>query len=153
MMLFLGMTACLFWSAHFFLLGAMTGAAMNFTAAIRTYIYIRVRPSKKNQWIMWSFIGVLALATTLTWHSYLSLLPFVGSFFSVVGDWQKQPKMIRRLNLGSSPPWLVYNVVFNSYPGIMVEVLKMTSNLIGQYRFDFKKPAYKSKVARAGKTP
>ncbi len=150
-MLLLGMTASIFWSVHFLLLGAITGAAMNFTAAFRSYIYIKVKPSRKNVWVMWFFLGVLATATLLTWQGVLSLLPLVGSSFSVIGDWQKKPKMIRRLNLGTSPPWLAYNIISGSYPGAVVEVLKTLSNLIGQYRFDFR-PLSRRKLSRAAKT-
>lgn len=145
--LLLGMTASLLWSAHFFLLGAATGSALNLLSTVRTGIYLRVRPSRRNMWIMWSFAGLLALATVLTWHGLISLLPFMGSMFGVLGDWQKRPKYIRRLNFGSSPSWLVYNVISGSYPGIAVEILKMSSNLIGQYRFDLK-PAIRSRLMR-----
>lgn len=148
--LLLGMTASLLWSAHFFLLGAATGAALNLLSTVRTYIYLKIKPGKHNRWIMWSFAGLLVIATILTWHGAISLLPLVGSMFSVLGDWQKKPKYIRRLNFGSSPPWLVYNVISGSYPGITVEILKMTSNLIGQYRFDFR-PVARARRAYAYK--
>lgn len=138
--LLLSMTACLLWSAHFFLLGAITGASMNLLGAARAYIYIRVKPTKKNRWVLWSFLGLLALATLLTWQGVISLLPLSGSGMSVIADWQKRPKYIRRLGFFTSPSWLIYNVISGSYPGIAVEILKMTSNLIGQYRFDFKHP-------------
>lgn len=149
-MLLLGVCSCLLWTTHFFLLGAMTGAAMNLVAAVRGYVYIRVKPNKKNRWVMWSFICLLATATAVTWHGTLSLLPFTGSLFSVIGDWQKKPKMIRRLNLGTSPPWLVYNVISGSYPGVVVEILKTGSNLIGQYRFDLR-PKLRDKSFRFAK--
>lgn len=141
------MTASLLWAAHFFLLGAATGSAMNLLSATRAYTFLRVKPTKRNRWVMWTFAGLLVLATGLTWQGVLSLLPLTGSLFGVIGDWQRKPKMIRRLNFGSSPPWLVYNVISGSYPGIVVEVLRMTSNLIGQYRFDIK-PATRRRLTR-----
>lgn len=142
--LLLSMTASLLWTAHFFLLGAITGSAMNLLGATRAYSFLKVEPTRRNRWVMWSFAGLLVVATALTWQGPLSLLPLAGSLFGVVGDWQKRPKMIRRLNFGSSPPWLVYNVVSGSYPGVVVEVLRMTSNLVGQYRFDFR-PALRAR--------
>jgi inner membrane protein len=141
------MTASLLWTAHFFLLGAATGSAMNLLSATRAYTFLRVKPAKRNRWVMWSFAGLLAIAAGLTWQGPLSLLPLTGSLFGVIGDWQRKPKMIRRLNFGSSPPWLIYNVVSGSYPGIVVEILRMTSNLIGQYRFDIK-PATRRRLTR-----
>ena len=146
----LSMIASLLWATHFFLLGAFTGSAMNLVGSVRAYTFLSVKPNKKNRWVMWSFAGLLALATILTWHGALSLLPLTGSMFGVFGDWQRRPKMIRRLNFGSSPPWLIYNVISGSYPGVVVEILRMTSNLIGQYRFDFK--PYRKKLLRSAKT-
>ena len=135
-MLLLSMTACLLWTTHFVLLGATTGAAMNLLGASRAYTFLKVKPTKSNRWVMRMFAGFLVLATFLTWQGPLSLLPLMGSMFGVIGDWQKQPRMIRRLNFGSSPPWLIYDFISGSYPGVTVEVLRMASNLIGQYRFD-----------------
>lgn len=149
-MLLLGMFSCLLWSTHFFLLGAITGAAMNFISAIRCYVYNKIPPSKKNRWIMWSFIGILALATALTWQGVISLLPCVGSMSSVIASWQKRPTWMRRLGLLSSPPWFTYNLISGSYPGMVIEVLLVTSNLIGQYRFDFK-PTFRSKLLRVAR--
>lgn len=138
-MLFLSTITCVLWFAHFFLLGAATGAFMNVISAGRSFVYYKVKPGKKNRWIMYSFLGLLVVITIGTWHGAVSLLPLIGSACSVVGDWQKKPKYIRRLNLGTPPPWFVYNVINGSYPGMAVEVLKTISNLIGQYRFDFKR--------------
>lgn len=145
--LLLSMTASLLWATHFFLLGAATGSAMNLLSATRAYTFLRVKPTKRNRWVMWSFAGLLVLAAGLTWQGALSLLPLTGSLFGVIGDWQRKPKMIRRMNFGSSPPWLIYNVISGSYPGVIVEILRMTSNLIGQYRFDIK-PATRRRLTR-----
>jgi len=147
-MLILGMSACLLWSAHFFLLGAVTGAAMNSLGTVRSYVYYRVKPTKRNRWILWSFIGIITILTALTWQGIISLLPFIASVLNLVAYWQKKPKHIRRLALASSPPWFIYNMISGSYPGMIVEVLLMISNLIGQYRFDLK-TTYRNKLLRA----
>lgn len=149
-MLILGMSACLLWSLHFLFLGAITGAAMNLIGAGRSYAFYRVRPSKRNRWVLWSFLGLLAAATVVTWQNTLSLLPFIASIFNEFAYWQKRPKNIRRLSLASSPLWFTYNMISGSYPGMAVEVMLMTSNLIGQYRFDFKH-TYHHKLLRFAK--
>lgn len=151
-MLALGIIANLFWVSHFFLLGAITGAAMNFLSAIRSYVYYRVRPTRKTRWVLWLFEALTVLATAITWGGFISLLPLVGSLFSVVAFWHKKPKVIRRLAMGSSPPWFVYNALIGSYPGMAVEVLLVTSNLIGQYRFDFR-PVIHRRVSHITKMP
>lgn len=148
-MILLGLCGCLLWAGHFFLLGALTGAALNTVAAVRFYVYYRTKPSKRNIWIMWFFIGVTILATALTWQGWISLLPFIGTASGVIAFWQKKTKYIRRLALVSSPPWLTYAIIVGSYPGIVVESLLLISNLTGQARFDFKKFQYR-KLLRIG---
>lgn len=138
-MLLVGMSACALWSVHFLLLGAATGAVMNLIGAARAFAFYKVEPTKRNRWILWSFLSLLAIATALTWQGIISLLPFAGSAANVIAYWQKQPKTIRRFALATPPPWFIYNVISGSYPGMIVEVLKMTSNIVGQYRLDFKR--------------
>ena len=136
-MLLLGLITCLLWTAHFYLLGAMAGAAMNLLAAGRFCVYYRIEPSKQNRWISWLFVVLTALATALTWQGAVSLLPFIGTACMVIAFWQVNPKYIRRLALASSPPWIIYGAMVGSYPVIVAETLLMGSIFIGQYRFDF----------------
>ena len=150
-MLLLGMVACLLWATHFFLLGAITGASMNLIDTGRSFAFYKNKPTKRNRWLLWFFISLVTLATVLTWQGIISLLPLSGSVVGSIAYWQKKPKYIRRLGFMSSPPWLVYNVISGSYPGIAVEILKMISNLVGQYRFDFKQSAFRGKLLRAAK--
>jgi Bacterial inner membrane protein len=137
-MLRLGMCGCALWSLHFFLLGATTGSLMNLIGVGRAYAFYRIDPSGQNRWVLWSFLGLLTAVSIITWQGPISLLPLLGSGINVIAYWQKRPKIIRRLAFNTSPPWLIYNIISGSYPGIAVEILKMTSNLIGQYRFDIR---------------
>ncbi len=148
-MILLGMCGCLLWAGHFFLLGALTGMAVNLVAAFRFYVYYQTKPTKRNIWIMWFFLGVTALATLLTWQGWISLLPFIGTASGVIAFWQKKTKYIRRLAMASPPPWLLYAILVGSYPGIAVESLLLASNLVGQARFDFNKFPYR-KLLRIG---
>lgn len=150
-MILLGLGACLLWTAHFYLLGATTGAAMNLLAAGRFSVYYRIRPSRRNRWIMWLFVGLTALAVALTWKGAISLLPFIGTASGVVAFWQRKPKHIRRLALVSSPPWFIYAAIVGSYPGMIAESLLLGSNFVGQYRFDFK-AAFRRKLRLAGQS-
>jgi hypothetical protein len=111
---------------------------MNILGAGRGYIYHRTRPTQQNRWILWSLIGVTVVAVALIWQGMVSLLAMVGSLGNVIAFWQKKPKYIRRLALVSSPAWLTYNAISGSYAGVVAEVLSVTSNLFGQYRFDLK---------------
>ncbi len=149
-MLLLGLSGCLLWATHFYLLGAVTGSAVNLMAAVRFCVYYNIKPSGRNVWVMWSFIGLTALATVMTWRGAISLLPFIGTATGVVAFWQKKPKYIRRLALLSSPPWFIYAAIYGSYPGMVTEALLMGSNFVGQYRFDFRHVLHR-KLLRSAK--
>ncbi|HZL08344.1 MAG TPA: YgjV family protein [Candidatus Dormibacteraeota bacterium] len=151
-MLLLSLVASLLYTAHFFLLGAITGSAMNLSGAVRSYVYYKVKPSAKNTWIMFAFLAITLAATALTWQGYISLLPMVGTVSGVVAYWQRKPKLIRRLGLISPPAWFVYNAVSGSYAGMFIEVINLSSNLIGQYRFDLPKGSRYHKLSRSARS-
>jgi Bacterial inner membrane protein len=146
-MLLLGLSACLLWTVHFYLLGAAAGAAMNLLAAGRFCVYYKIDPSKQNRWIMWLFIGLTTLAIAITWKGAVSLLPFAGTITGVIAFWQRSPKYIRLLALASPPPWFIYGAIVGSYPGMAAEALLLGSTFVGQYRFDFNL-AFRRKLLR-----
>lgn len=149
-MLLLAMSSCILWCVHFLLLGAVTGAFMNFIGACRALTFQNVEPTKRNIWVLFIFIGLLTGATALTWQGMVSLLPLAGSTANIIAYWHKKPKFIRRFALVASPPWFIYDVLSGSYPGMAVEIFKVCSNLIGQYRFDLKRST-RRKLLRAFK--
>ncbi len=137
-MLKLSMTAALFYTVHFFMLGAVTGAAMNLIGGVRCYTFFHVTPDKRHRWVLIAFMILAAGGAALTWQGPLSLLPMIGSISSGIAFWQKDPKYIRRWALIASPLWFVYNALSHSYPGMLIEVILLVSNLVGEYRFDFR---------------
>lgn len=141
-MLKLGMTAAVLYSVHFLLLGATTGAAMNIIGAVRCYVFYHVKPGRGNVWILATFVSVAAVATAFTWQGPLSLLAMLGSMLGATAFWQTNPKIIRRIILFVPPLWFSYNTISGSYPGMFIEVVMFFSNLVGQYRFDFKHRAH-----------
>jgi flagellar biosynthesis protein FlhB len=144
-MLALSMLGALSWAIHFFMLSAMTGAAMNLIATGWCFVFLRIKPNRSNLWILFSFLALDSLATYLTWQGSISLLAMSGSMLTAIAFWSKSTKVIRRLALSAPPLWFTYNLMAGSYPGMFFEVFTFTSNLVGQYRFDVRP---KKKFAR-----
>jgi hypothetical protein len=131
--------AAVLYTVHFYLLGAFTGSAMNAVGGTRSYIYSKVTPSIKNIWVL-LFFTVLAIGATIwTWQGYISILPLLGSSSGAIAYWQSNPKIIRRLAMIAPPLWFTYNAISGSYPGMAIEVIMLTSNIVGQYRFDVRR--------------
>jgi hypothetical protein len=136
-MLKFGMTAAILYAIHFFMLGAVTGAAMNAIGFGRGYVFSKVKPTKQTKWILFAFIAIGAVATALTWQGPLSMLAFGGATAGAIAFWHKTPKTVRHWALIAPPLWFTYNAISGSYPGMFIEVAILSSNLIGQYRLDF----------------
>ncbi len=130
--------AAILYALHFFLLGAITGGAMNLIGAIRSAAYYRYPPSKNRRWLFMLFVLIAFIAAGFFWQGPLSLLALAGTLSYGVAYWQHDPTHIRRYLMISFPLWFVYNAVSGSYPGMAIEVIMAISNLISQYRFDFK---------------
>ena len=135
-MLNIGATAAVIYTLHFYLLGAYTGSAMNAIGGVRDVVTARITPNRRNVWVLVLLGLVAAGATYLTWRGILSLLPLAGTLLNGISFWNKNPKIIRRLYLIVPPIWFVYNAIVGSYPGMLIEIIMLTSNLVGQYRFD-----------------
>ncbi|MEK7070605.1 MAG: YgjV family protein, partial [Patescibacteria group bacterium] len=55
-----------------------------------------------------------------------------------IAFWQSNPRYIRLIGLISPPLWFTYNYISGSYAGMFAEIILLSSNLIGIYRFDIK---------------
>ncbi len=128
-----------FFVVHFYLLGAYTGALLNSIGFVRSVVFMckRQKWASSNWWIV--FFCVLCVAAGIyTWESWLSFLPLLAMIFTTVAFGINNPKLTRRLSFPSSPLWLIYNVVNQSWGGALTECFNMTSILIGMLRFDRK---------------
>lgn len=143
-MLRLSAIAALLYAVSFFMLGAMTGAAMNLLGGARCYAFSKVKPSRKNGWVLLVFLAGSLAATITSWQGPVSLLAMGGSMLGAIAFWQKDAHTIRNLALIVPPLWFAYDALAGSYPGMFVEVFNIVSILIGRYRFDSQKAVAQS---------
>ena len=125
---------------HFFMLGAVVGAAINLMSAARSLIYAQT----DKKWAMhpvWTFVFVLisVLIAIFLWEGYVSLLPVVASVFYTISFRIKTSKLVRLVSLPSSPCWIIYNAIKGSIPGIITEAYVIISIAVGMLRHDRKK--------------
>ncbi|MEO0292858.1 MAG: YgjV family protein [candidate division WOR-3 bacterium] len=128
----------IFFAIHFALLGAKTASGMNLIGAIRTFSFI-LRERKKyleKNILMFLFIALFWATGILCWDKWISILPVIGMTFETIALWMKEPKKIRIGLLSPRPLWLTYNIIYNSYPGVLAEAFVLTSIFIGIVRFD-----------------
>lgn len=121
------------------MVGAPTGALINAIAISREIIFY-YRQDKKwasHRFWLYLFIFLMGITPILTWMGPVSLLPAVGSIFSVISFYCAQPRHTRMLAILSIIPWFVYCCIIPNY-GVLVsltiQITAITLGLIRDYR-------------------
>ena len=132
---------------HFIMLGAVTGGILNAVAATRAIVFV----NKGKKWAdnrawLWIFCVVSVIVGILTWKNYYSILPMLGMLCTTVALWIKTPKYVRLVAFPSSPMWLVYNAVSNSFAGAITELISMCSIIVAIIRLDLNKHTKAEKI-------
>ena len=136
--------------ANFFLLGAFSGAILNFVAIVRALIFIyedKVHADHPAWTIGLTAVYVLSYVSVFTIFGkeptvinlFVEILPVLAMTVTTIAFRYKEDKILRRVAFISSPLWLTYNSIFFSLGGIIGETLNLSSAIIGTLRLDRKK--------------
>lgn len=123
------------WVAHFLLIGAVAGAAMNSVGVVRSVSYYNLRSHERLSWVPWIVVLLSVVATIITWQGIVSLLPMTAMIIACFALWQPGEQVVRLLLISCVPLWFVYNVIFHSYAGMASDVIALLSGLIALYRY------------------
>ena len=143
------LVACFFWTVHFILLAqlpnnsaAYTAVALNVIGILRNFVFF-MRPKAWAEHHAWLYVFLLCavLCGIFVWNGPLTLLPTIAMLFSTVALYIINPKFTRRLAVGSSVCWLVFDGLTLSVPGVICETFSLVSIAIAMIRFDRKKTA------------
>ncbi|SIN79650.1 YgjV family protein [Halodesulfovibrio marinisediminis] len=117
-------------STHFFLLGHQTAGFLMLVATLR-YLTSVFTTSPRA---MALFIGLALMATALTFEGMLSVLSCVGTTFHTAGAFSKNDKRLRILMIIGTLFWIPHNYLASSPVAVAMELLFLSSNLVGYYR-------------------
>lgn len=136
--------SCTFFTIHFLMLGAYTGALMNFIAAVRSVVFANKdkKWGKSNWWIVF-FSLVCIVAVAFSWEGAKSLLPMAGMVLTTISWGIEKANLVRLISLPSSPLWIVYNFISSSMAGVLTEVFVMISIITAMIRLDIPKKTKK----------
>ena len=129
--------ACAFFTAHFLLIGATTGAVMTTLAGVQAMLAIPLgtRPGFRLVYLL--TLPVTAAAVVFTWHGVPSLFAALGLALTSLGRYQLPVLRFRALILSSIPAWSLHNVLVGSIPGLSSDALTLFSGgwmLFSTYR-------------------
>ncbi len=123
------LTALVF-SAHYFLIGAMSAAGLNLISAIKCLCYyLRDKKGKKGVIVPIIFTVLVIATSILTWDGWYSLFIMTGLTILTI-SFAFSAQTIRKMNLIKSPLCLVYNVCVLSIGGIIYEAATFISTII-----------------------
>ena len=126
---------------QFFLLGAYSGCLNLLIGVIRNLMASRFNDWKWVRWKGWPviFIAGYLFVTWYTWNGWTSFLPFIGMTSCTIAFWTNNALNIRKANLFfACPAWIIYDVIFHSWAGILSESITIASILVSVWRFGWK---------------
>ena len=127
-------------ATQFIMLGGFSGCAILLITLFRNVFLLNI----DKKWASYKFWPVLVVAlyivaTIFTYNGLASLLPVVAMTATTVGMWTRSGGKIRISNLFiACPAWIIYDVCFKSYFGILSETFSIISILISIKRFGLK---------------
>lgn len=138
---FLQGTASIFWTLHLVLLGAVAGGFLNFVSTVRGYVYINNGQKKWASSEAWPYIFcficvVIAASSAFFIHEgWRCILSMVAQSWACFVLRSKNARFIRYSSIGISLLWLVYDVLANSIPGTICEIINQLSLYIAIFRY------------------
>lgn len=131
-------------AAHYILLGAYTGAAMNLISCFRNGLFSAyVTKGKKTTVLIVIFSVIFVILGAMVWEGPKSIFVIGAKVLTCIAYGCKDTAMVRKLSLVSNTGWLIYNLIVFSVTGFVCDSLLLTSVITGMIRHDL--PAYRKK--------
>ena len=119
---------------HFLLLGSVGGFLMNLIGVIRAVVLLMGDRAHKPivlASLIILFLGGSAACVVFSWDTPLVFLTCAGQIVGLLGLWSRDAQKLRLAQFfGTSPAWIVYNVVNHSVGGLLCEIFNMLSVIV-----------------------
>lgn len=127
-----------FWLIHKICLRAYSGVAISVVAILRSFVfYNNDKKWAQHKWWLYVFLVISVVSSAVTYQNIYSLFAAATGILAVIAFWHTNPKVTKLLTYPISAFSLVYNVVANSYAGIVSDILtliSLTISMIVTYR-------------------
>jgi hypothetical protein len=123
--------SCTLISIHFMCLGHWTAACMALLAAARfvTCVFTTKRIFRTF------FVVATLLAAFVTYEGLLSILCTTGGLFGIYASFCEDDKPLRQLMAVGTAIWLLHNILAGSPGAVVMEILFLSSNIVGYFRY------------------
>lgn len=139
--IFMFILANLFSAINFILLQSYSGAIICSFAIIQTFInkFFEKKENNVPKAIILLYIIISIILGTITFNSFIDILPIICSILYTITIIQDQEKNIRIISLINILLWIIYDIVSQAYTAAISDSLMTISTLVGMYRLDYKK--------------
>lgn len=138
-LLYTQVACAIFFSLHFALLGAYSGAAINFVNAGRNYFFAKKGKDKK---LLLTYAIIATASTALTWQNIYSVFPLLATLWYAYLIYKDNVVYIRKGVIIVAALWFVHNFANQSYPAMLTDTFVAISGLTAVIRYDVM-PKYK----------
>lgn len=117
-------------SAHYFLLNKIAAGVIVSISVLR-FITCYFTTNKKYLFI---FIALNTISLFFTYKDPTDLIIYVGLIIFIIGNFQEDNRLMRKLMMGGTSLIVVYNAIIFSPMGVIAESVFLISGFIGYYR-------------------
>lgn len=129
----------LFYTVHLLLLGAFTGGLSYIINTFRSLCLGSNWKFAQSKTMCWIICGMQFAALIITWNGWLSVLPVTANIAATIGGYTHNPRKIRIAGMFiNSPLWIIYDIIVDSWAGILDEVVSEASMIISIIRYGWK---------------
>lgn len=132
-----GLRVCadMLWTAHYFMLGALTPALTVGIAFVRTFLVVFVWPQHKTKVIVGAVLGVLAVCLITFDGRYINLLPaFTAVIYGLSVYYHEDYMKSRSLLALGAVFWILIGVTFGSMAEVVSSSISLVSVAVGYGR-------------------
>jgi hypothetical protein len=125
------MVSCTLISIHFMCLGHWTAACLGGLAAAR--FVTSLFTTKKLYRTL--FVFATLIVAFVTYEGLLSVLCATGALFGIYASFCEDDKPLRQLMAVGTSIWLLHNILAGSPGALVMEILFLSSNIVGYFRY------------------
>lgn len=132
--------AGLIFGVHYMLLDAPTAGLIQFIFSFNILL-LSADCSDWRSWSGWKWVisCFVIIISLYTWSGPASIIPCLCSIIATITNWSRNGKTIRMYRLTVlSPLWIFYDVLVQSWPGIVLEAIAMASVFVSIMRYGTK---------------
>jgi hypothetical protein len=129
------MTMNIIFATAFYLLGGISGSTMSiimFLFTLTEFLVLeKIWPTIVKNWLDKLVYIPVIISGYFTYNGIGSLMPVLGTSFSLLSISLRTPFQIKLVSLFSNTAYLFYNIFLKNYVGIAFEVGILIANIIG----------------------